>query len=51
LAKIGYTKWAIVAKREDELNKVARKCRDNGARDVLVIPMDLSLQWKKQLLL
>jgi NADP-dependent 3-hydroxy acid dehydrogenase YdfG len=41
-AKIGYKKIAIVARREEELNKVAKKCRENGAKDVLVTTMDLS---------
>ncbi len=41
-AKIGYRKLAILARREAELQMVAAKCRENGAHDVLVLPVDLA---------
>ena len=41
-AQIGYKKLAIVARRELELNNVAQKCRENGATDILILPLDLS---------
>ena len=43
LAKIGYKKIAIVARSKDKLEKVAEKCRENGAADVLVLSKDLSV--------
>ena len=41
-AKVGYKKLTLVARREAQLNEVAEKCKKNGAKDVLVLPLDLS---------
>ncbi len=41
-AKIGYKKLALVARREEQLKKVAAECKEHGARDVIVIPTDLA---------
>ncbi len=42
LAKIGYRRLSIVARREAKLEEVASTCRQHGAKDVLVLPIDLS---------
>ena len=42
LAKIGYRKLSLVARREARLEEVATRCRKHGATDVLVLPIDLS---------
>ncbi len=41
-AKIGYKKLALVARREAHLRGTADKCRATGAKDVLILPIDLS---------
>ena len=41
-ADIGYKKISIVARREGKLKELADKCRAKGAKDVLILPMDLS---------
>ena len=42
LAKIGYKKFAFVARREARLNLVKQECLNRGAKDVLVLVKDLS---------
>ena len=42
LAAVGYKKLALVSRNVDELNKVAAKCRENGADNVLVLQIDLA---------
>ncbi len=42
MASIGYKKFALVARREEELQTVADMCKEKGAEDVLVLPVDLS---------
>merc|ERR1712241_91736 len=39
---IGYKKLSIVARREEKLKELAQKCKAKGAKDVLVLPLDLS---------
>ena len=41
-ADIGYKKLSIVARREERLKEVADKCKAKGAKDVLILPLDLS---------
>ncbi len=41
-AHVGYRRFALVARREDELERAAEACRENGGDDVLVLPIDLS---------
>ena len=41
-ADIGYKKLSIVARREEKLREVAEKCKEKGAKDVLILPLDLS---------
>ena len=39
---IGYKRLSIVARREEKLKELAEKCKAKGAKDVLILPMDLS---------
>ena len=41
-ADIGYKKLSLVARREEKLKDLAEKCKAKGAKDVLVLPLDLS---------
>ena len=41
-AKIGYKKLVLVARSKDLLEDVAKKCKDLGAEEVLVVAKDLS---------
>ena len=41
LAKVGYKKLALLARRREKLMEVAVECRSLGARDVLVLAKDL----------
>ena len=41
-ADIGYKKFSLVARREEKLRELANKCKAKGARDVLLLPLDLS---------
>ena len=41
-ADIGYRRLSIVARREEKLKELADKCKAKGAKDVLILPMDLS---------
>ena len=41
-ADIGYRKFSIVARREEKLKELAERCKVKGAKDVLILPLDLS---------
>lgn len=40
-AQIGYKKLALVARRKEELERVAEQCKRNGAENVLILVKDL----------
>ena len=42
LAKAGYKKLALVARRKEKLEAVAAKCKAHGAVNVAVFPIDLA---------
>ena len=44
LAKVGYKKIALLARREEKLAEVAEKCRKLGANDILVLAKDLLVE-------
>ena len=41
-ADIGYRKFSLVARREEKLKELAEKCKAKGAKDVLILSLDLS---------
>jgi len=41
-ADIGYKRFSIVARREEKLKELAQRCKAKGAKDVLILPLDLS---------
>ena len=41
-ADIGYKKFSVVARREEKLKELAEKCKVKGAKDVLILPLNLS---------
>ena len=44
LAKVGYKKLALLARRKEKLDEVAEKCRKIGVTDVLVLAKDLLVE-------
>ena len=42
LAKVGFEQLALVARSADVLENVAAQCKNQGAKEVLVVPQDLS---------
>ena len=42
MAKAGWKKLALVARRKESLEKVAEGCKKLGAKDILVVTKDLS---------
>ena len=44
LAKVGYKKLALLARRKEKLDEVAEKCQKIGVTDVLVLAKDLLVE-------
>lgn len=42
LASVGYRKLALVARRRQQLEEVAQRCKAKGAQDVLVVDKDVT---------